>query len=396
MIKDLIFQLTEGNRGKIAFGLFLVLSVSYLLFSEPEKIILTPEEPALISEANLPYTKSDEDEEIVSLQNSFIKIAKMIKPAVVHISSLQETLKSHEHGRVFKNKFSLERFNNFFEELFTPKKYSTKSLGSGVIFSSQGYILTNHHVVEGAEHIFVQLSDNRRFEGTLIGSDKKTDLAVIKINSFKSLPQALLGNSENIRVGEWVVAIGNPYGLDGTVTVGVISATGRSDIGIADYENFIQTDASINPGNSGGPLLDLEGNVIGINTAIIGQGTGIGFAIPIDMAKLISDQLIKNGEVERGWLGAGIQTLTPELAETFNTGFQKGVLVNNIIPDAPADKGGLRQGDIIVRFEGNPVVSSKELQQMVAFSKIGGTVKIKVFRNGEMKTIKIKVEKIKS
>ena len=225
---------------------------------------------------------------------------------------------------------------------------------------------------------------------------KKTDLAVIKIDSFKSLPQAPLGDSDNIKVGQWVVAIGNPYGLDRTVTVGVVSAKGRSDLGITTYENFIQTDASVNPGNSGGPLLDLEGNVVGINTAIIGQGTGIGFAIPIKMAKLISEDLIKNGKVERGWLGASIQPLTPELAKTFKAAFQKGVLVNEVMLKAPAHKGGLKQGDIIVVFDGNDVTSPKVLQKMVAFAKIGKTVEVKVLRNGEMKTIKIIVEKIKS
>ena len=285
---------------------------------------------------------------------------------------------------------------NFLDKIFKPKIYSVENLGSGVIVSPKGYILTNHHVIENAEHFLVQLSDNRSFEGTLIGTDKKTDLAVIKIDSFKSLPQAPLGDSDNIKVGQWVVAIGNPYGLDRTVTVGVVSAKGRSDLGITTYENFIQTDASVNPGNSGGPLLDLEGNVVGINTAIIGQGTGIGFAIPIKMAKLISEDLIKNGKVERGWLGASIQPLTPELAKTFKAAFKKGVLVNEVMPKAPAHKGGLKQGDIIVVFDGNDVTSPKVLQKMVAFAKIGKIVEVKVLRNGEMKTIKIIVEKVKS
>ena len=384
----------EGKKNKFVFGLFLVLSISYLFFSSPEKIDLKPAESLQTDTPS--YTQTGEYKYIISLQESFIQVAKSIKPAVVNISTLSKTQKTRGGFHFFKNKFPFDSFENFLEDLFKPQKYMVESLGSGVIFSPKGYILTNHHVVENAEHLVVQLFDNQRFEGTLIGADKKTDLAVIRINSFRSLPQAPLGNSDNLQVGQWVIAIGNPYGLDRTVTVGVVSAKGRSDIGITTYENFIQTDASINPGNSGGPLLDREGNIIGINTAIIGQGTGIGFAIPINMAKLISEKLIKNGKVERGWLGVGIQPLTPELAKTFNTNSQKGVLVNKVIPESPAYKGGLKPGDIVVEFDSSAVTSPRKLQKMVAFVKIGKIVEIEVLRNGEMKTIKIKVEKMKS
>lgn len=389
-----MLKFLDKKKITLAFGLFLVISISYLLFSSPEKINLKPAKS--LQEDSPSSAQSDEYKYIISLQESFIRAAKSIKPAVVNIRALQQDQKTHGGFHFSKDKFSFESFQSFLGEIFKPKKYSVENLGSGVIISPKGYILTNYHVIENAEHLLVQLSDNRRFEGTLIGADKKTDLAVIKINSFRSFPQAPLGNSENLKVGQWVIAIGNPYGLDRTVTVGVVSAKGRSDLGITTYENFIQTDASINPGNSGGPLLDLEGNVVGINTAIIGQGTGIGFAIPIEIAKLISEELIKNGKVERGWLGAGIQPLTPELAKTFNTDSQKGVLVNKIIPEAPAHKGGLKQGDIIVVFDGSNVTSPKALQKMVAFAKIGNIVEVKVLRNGEMKTIKIIVEKMKS
>lgn len=384
----------DEKKIKLAFGLFLVVSISYLFFSSPEKIHLKSASP--LQEDSPSYTQTNEYQYIISLQESFIRVAKAIKPAVVNIRTLHQTEKTRSRFSFFKNKFSFENFQNFLAEIFKPKKYRVENLGSGVIISPKGYILTNHHVIKNAEHLLVQLSDNRKFEGTLIGSDRKTDLAIIKISSFRSFPQAPLGDSDNLEVGQWVVAIGNPYGLDRTVTVGVISAKGRSDLGITTYENFIQTDASINPGNSGGPLLDLEGNVIGINTAIIGEGTGIGFAIPIKMAKLISEELIKNGKVERGWLGAGIQSLTPELAKTFNMDSQKGVLVNEVIPEAPAYKGGLKQGDIIIMFNGSDVTSPKSLQKMVAFAKVGKTVEVKVLRNGEMKTIKIKVERMKS
>lgn len=392
MDKISILNLLEGNKGKLVFGLFLFFSISYLLFSNPEKTELKSAE--LLIENT--YTQTEEYKYILSLQESFVRVAKSIKPAVVNISSIHQNKKTQSEFHFHKNKFSFNNFQNFFKDLFEEKKYMVKNLGSGVIFSPKGYILTNYHVVENAEYLLVQLSDNRKFEGTLVGADKKTDIAVIKINSFRSFPQAPLGDSDKLQVGQWVVAIGNPYGLDRTVTVGVVSAKGRSDLGITTYENFIQTDASINPGNSGGPLLDLEGNVVGINTAIIGQGTGIGFAIPIDMAKLISEELIKNGEVERGWLGVDIQSLTPELAKTFKTTSQKGVLVNKVIPETPASKGGLKQGDIIVLFDGDVVTSPKELQKMAAFSKIGKTIEIKVLRNGKFKAIKIKIEKMKS
>ena len=389
-----MLKFLDEKNIKFAFGLFLVVSISYLLFSSPEKIDLNPSEA--LEEVSPSHIQTDEYQYIISLQESFVSVAKSIKPAVVNIRNIYQTQKTHGGLHFFNNKFSFERLKNFLDNILKPKIYSVENLGSGVIVSPKGYILTNHHVIENAEHLLVQLFDNRSFEGTLIGTDKKTDLAVIKIDSFKSLPQAPLGDSDNIKVGQWVVAIGNPYGLDRTVTVGVVSAKGRSDLGITTYENFIQTDASVNPGNSGGPLLDLEGNVVGINTAIIGQGTGIGFAIPIKMAKLISEDLIKNGKVERGWLGASIQPLTPELAKTFKAAFKKGVLVNEVMPKAPAHKGGLKQGDIIVVFDGNDVTSPKVLQKMVAFAKIGKIVEVKVLRNGEMKTIKIMVEKVKS
>ena len=390
--KNLLLNFLEGKRIKLAFGLFLVFSISYLLFSNPENIVLKPSEPV----QKETYTQTDEYKYIISLQKSFIQVAKSIKPAVVNISTLSQIKKTVSGFHFFNNEFSFESFQSFLELFFEPKQYQVENLGSGVIFSSKGHILTNYHVVENAEHLLIRLSDDRKFEGTLIGMDKKTDLAVIKINSFNSLPKAPLGDSNNLKAGQWVIAIGNPYGLDRTVTVGVVSAKGRSGIGITTYENFIQTDASINPGNSGGPLLDLEGNVIGINTAIIGQGTGIGFAIPIDMVKLISKDLIKKGTVERGWLGAGIQALSPELARTFKTDYQKGVLVNKIIPEAPAFNGGLKQGDIIVFFDGNSVTSPKELQNMVALATIGETIEVKVFRNGKAKNLKIKVAKMES
>lgn len=380
---------------KISFALILLtVFILCLILSGPGKIVFRPDE--LSGEALPSYTQSGEYEYILSLQKSFIQVAKSIKPAVVNISTLSRDNKIKSHSSLFENKFSLEGFQGFLENITKPKQYRVNNSGSGVIYSEKGYILTNYHVIENGERFIVQLLDNRKFEGTLIGADEKTDLAVIKIKSYRSLPKAPLGSSERLQVGQWVVAIGNPFGLDRTVTTGVISAKGRSGLGINSYENFIQTDASINPGNSGGPLLDLEGRVVGINTAFMGQGTGVGFAIPIDTAKLISDELVKKGEVERGWIGAGIQSLTPELAKTFNSISQNGALVNKIIPEALAARGGLKQGDIIIMFNDSSVTSPKELQKMVAFSKIGKMVNLKILRNGEVKTIKIKILKMNS
>ena len=239
----------------------------------------------------------------------------------------------------------------------------------------------------------VKLMDQREFSAKVVGVDPLTDLAVLKIFSFSSFPVPTFGSTQNLGVGEWVMAIGNPYGLDGTVTVGVISGTHRSDLGIATFENFLQTDASINPGNSGGPLIDLDGNVIGINTAIAEIGSGVGFAIPMEMATQIADSLIDEGTVERGWLGVGIQSLTPELAVSFAVSREEGVLVNNVDAGTPADKAGLLQGDIIISYDGQIVLDSKSLQKLVAESRIGKSVRLKIIREGIEKTVFVEVGK---
>ncbi len=384
----------KSNKIKIIIGFLLTLLIFNILFSGSEITKLKQEENLKVS--SLSYTQTEEYKHIISIQESFVRVAKAIKPAVVNVSSLTQDNKYPSSFKLFKNKFSFKGLREYLEDFSKQKSYKVSNLGSGIIFSRKGYIITNYHVIENAERLLVKLSDNRKFEGVLIGADKKTDLAVIKIETFRSLPRAPLGDSNKLQIGQWVIAIGNPYGLERTVTTGVVSSTGRSGLGIATYEDFIQTDASINPGNSGGPLLDLEGKVVGINTAILGLGTGIGFAIPIEMVKLICEELIEKGKVNRGWIGAGIQPLTPELAKTFHSASQKGALVNQVIPDAPAFKGGLKQGDIIVTFDENSVTSSSELQRMVAFSKIGEIVKLKVLRNGEFKAVKIKILKMQS
>ena len=241
--------------------------------------------------------------------------------------------------------FSLK---NLFDKYLFRKKYISKTIGSGVIINEKGYILTNYHVIEGNDKILVRLSDQRSFFADVIGVDSETDLAVIKINSFRRLPQPVFGSSTETKVGQWVMAIGNPYGLQGSVTVGVISGVHRSNLGITTYENFLQTDAAINPGNSGGPLINLSGEIIGINTSVAALGSGVGFAIPIDIALRISGELINNGDVQRGWIGVGVQKMTPELFLAFKIpDYKKGVLINKVENNAPANKAGILRGDIV-------------------------------------------------
>ncbi len=329
-------------------------------------------------------------QDILDLQNAFIRNAKLLKPTVVSINQLVEMPSRKKGLRNGSNWFS--NFQGWLSDSLK-KKYLVESLGSGVIYDSRGYILTNHHVIKNADKIMVKLMDQREFPARIVGMDPMTDLAVLKIFSFSSFPTPVFGSTENLRVGEWVMAIGNPYGLDGTVTVGVISGTGRSDLGIATFENFLQTDASINPGNSGGPLIDLEGRVVGINTAIAEIGAGVGFAIPAEMATRIADDLIDKGTVERGWLGVGIQTLTPELAVSFNVSQVDGVLVNDVDDGAPAQRAGLMQGDIIIAFDGQTVADSKNMQRMVAETRIGKSVPLRIIRDGSYKTIYAEIGK---
>ena len=330
-------------------------------------------------------------QDIVELQNAFIRNARQLKPTVVSINELVEV--TSKKGKFRKETDGwLSNFKNWLSHSLK-KKYLVQSLGSGLIYDSRGYILTNYHVIENAEEIMVKLMDQSEYSARVVGVDPQTDLAVLKIFSFSSFPVPSFGSSKNLGVGEWVMAIGNPYGLDGTVTVGVISGTHRSDLGIATFENFLQTDASINPGNSGGPLIDLDGNVIGINTAIAEIGAGVGFAIPMEMATKIANSLIDKGTVERGWLGVGIQSLTPELAVSFAVSQEKGVLVNSVDAGAPAHKAGLLQGDIIISYDGQLVLNSKGLQRLVAESRIGKSVRLKIIREGIEKTVFVEVGK---
>ncbi len=323
------------------------------------------------SEADAPV--KDVPTDILSTQKAFSNVSKKVTPSVVNISTVSR-------------KKAIQPFfeaNPLFEDFFGgPQTRRDRSLGSGFLLSTDGYIVTNDHVVRDAESIQVKLSNDKMYDAKVVGSDPKTDIAVIKITAV-DLPAAVLGDSDKLEVGQWAIAIGNPFGLDRTMTVGVISATGRSNMGIETYENFIQTDASINPGNSGGPLLNVYGEVVGINTAIVAAGQGIGFAIPINMAKPVFSQLIQKGSVSRGYMGVTIQPVTDELAQSFGLKQAKGALVNDVIKGGPAEKAGVRQGDVITGLNGSEVKDPSHLQRLVAEAGIGKAAKITVFRDGK-------------
>lgn len=320
-------------------------------------------------------------EQLAQTGQAFTEIAKRATPVVVNISTTK--IVRREISPFFDDPF----FRDFFgEDLFHgfgfPKKWKEHSLGSGVIVSQDGYIITNNHVVERADEIKVLLSDKRDFRGKVIGSDPKTDIAVIKIDA-NDLPTIPWGDSDKLQVGEFVLAVGNPFGLNQTITMGIISAVGRANIGIAEYEDFIQTDAAINPGNSGGPLVNIQGEMIGINTFIISRSggyQGIGFAVPSNMAKPVMEQLIKKGKVVRGWLGVSIQEITPELAKEFGLKDIKGALVGDVTAGSPAQKAGIKRGDVILTYNGKTVDNVTNLRNMVAQTEIGTKVKIRLFR----------------
>lgn len=335
--------------------------------------------------------------EVVGFPQSFADLAERVKPAVVNIST---TTTVRIPGSPFRHFFGPDEggpsgdfFRHFFGDV-PDRELKQQSLGSGFIIEKDGYIITNNHVVEGADEIKVKLTDRREFTAKVIGRDPKTDLALIKISSlFKDLPVLPLGDSDKIRVGDWVLAFGNPFGLEHTVTQGIISATGRV-IGSGPYDNFLQTDAPINPGNSGGPLVNLKGEVIGINSAIIAGGQGIGFAIPSNLSKTVLAQLKEKGKVVRGWIGISIQSLTPDMAKTFGLKEPKGVLVSDVVPGGPAEKGGIKRGDVIVSFEGKDISSSTDLPRIVAGTPLGKEADVGIMRDGREMHLKVMVEEL--
>lgn len=353
---------------------FLLGGITYYFISKtsvPYYRIFTPNVPRHVEETS----------------RAFSEIVMAVSPSVVNISST----------KVVKRQSPFDDFFDFFHP--SPDKgrrWKEQSLGSGVIVSPDGYIVTNNHVIEHSDDIKVTLFDKRTFKARVIGADPKSDIAIIKIDS-KGLPTLPFGDSNNLQVGEFVLAIGNPFGLNHTVTMGIISAVGRANVGIADYEDFIQTDAAINPGNSGGPLVNIKGELIGINTAIFsktGGFQGIGFSVPSNMVKFIMNQLINEGKVTRGWLGVTIQDLTPELAQKFGIGIQKGVLVSDITKNSPAQRAGILRGDIILEFDGKEVSDVATLKNMVAQSKIGSSVSIKVLRQNKELTLKAIIKEL--
>jgi serine protease Do len=324
-----------------------------------------------------------------SAPESFADLAERLLPTVVNIATTQtvESRGSDEMEEFFKEFF--ERHQG----VPPPERRRASSLGSGFIIDASGYIVTNHHVIAGADEITVRLHDDTSLKATLVGSDEKTDLALLKVESDKPLPAVNWGKSEETRIGDWVVAIGNPFGLGGTVTAGIVSARQR-DINSGPYDDFIQTDAAINRGNSGGPMFNVDGEVIGVNTAIFspsGGSIGIGFAIPSSLARNIIDQIREYGEVRRGWLGVRIQTVTEELAEGLRLGLPRGALVAAVTEGGPAERAGIEQGDVIIEFDGRPVTEMRKLPRMVAETGIGKEVEVVVWRKGKAKPLKVQL-----
>ncbi len=312
---------------------------------------------------------------------AFIRLAERVTPAVVNIRT-----RSLPRGRRGPRSSPLP-LDPFFREFFERvpdggRREEQTALGSGVIIDKRGFILTNHHVIKDAETILVRLANQKEYPARLIGQDPRTDVAVIRVEPDRDLPEANLGDSDGLRVGEWAIAIGNPFGLAHTLTVGVVSATGRSEVGITSQEDFIQTDASINPGNSGGPLLNLRGEVIGINTAIVAAAQGIGFAIPINLARKVAQDLIREGRVTRGWLGAGLKALTREAAGGLGVEPDAGVLVEHVLPGGPAEAAGLRAGDVIAAVRGRVVRTPADVRALVAEAEVGKPLPLTVLREG--------------
>ena len=326
---------------------------------------------------------------------SFADLAERLMPSVVNISTTQVITTR-------TNPFPFEfppgsPFEDMFRDFGEPQERRTSALGSGFIIDKNGTIVTNNHVIQGAEDIFVSVNGEKEYEAELIGADPLSDIAVLKIKSKDKFAPVKFGDSDTARVGDWVIAIGNPFGLGGTVTSGIISARNRS-IGLSRYEDYIQTDASINSGNSGGPLFDMNGDVIGINTAILGQSgsIGIGFSIPSNSAKKVINQLIKFGETKRGWLGVRIQYVTKEIADAENLDKPRGALVVSVADDSPSAKGGIKSGDIILEFNGKKINEMKELPIIVAETKVGTTVNVKVWRNKREVTKKITLGRLET
>lgn len=324
------------------------------------------------------------------MPTSFADLANEVKNAVVNLSTTQVIKESPLHPFMgpdspFREFFGDDFFNRFFGNQ-GESELKTHALGSGLVISEEGYILTNNHVVEKATEIKVKLENGKEYDAKIIGRDPKTDLALIQVTPDREFPKpARLGDSDSIRVGDWVMAVGNPFGLGHTVTTGIISAKGRV-IGAGPYDDFLQTDAAINPGNSGGPLFNMDGEVVGINTAIVAHGQGIGFAIPVNVATSLLPQL-KTGRIVRGWLGVMIQDITPELAKSFGLQNTSGVLISDVLADSPAEKSGLKRGDIVLQFNGKNVQDANSLSRAVAATAPESKIPMQIVRNGQQRNL---------
>ncbi|MDY7017263.1 MAG: DegQ family serine endoprotease [Nitrospirota bacterium] len=363
-------------------GLLIVGAFVGLVLSSGLKIELTlhPSKVDAESQPSVP----------VIAPTSFAGVVKQVYPAVVNINTTT-TVKAPSYPMPFSGP-SGSPFDDFFERFFgqMPKEFKQRSLGSGVVISGDGFILTNSHVVEKADQVRVSILGGQTFDAEVVGKDKSTDVALIRIKADKPLPSAALGDSDKLEVGEWVLAMGNPVGLDHTVTAGIISAKGRS-LGLGGLEDFLQTDASINPGNSGGPLVNLQGKVVGINTAILANAQGIGFAIPVNIVRTFLPQLKTKGRIDRGWLGVSIQEITPEIRDAMGLGQAQGALVADVIKGGPADRAGIQRGDIVAEFNGKPIDRYSKLPLIVSSVPPGSIARVKIIRNGKAHLLQVKV-----
>ena len=344
--------------------------------------------------ATLKFANPDEP----ASRNSFAPVVKRVLPAVVNVAS-SKVVKTgaREQGNLREMDPLFRQFFGNGGQFQMPREQRERGLGSGVIVSPEGYILTNNHVVDGANDVRVTLTDRREFTARVVGTDPKTDVAVLKIDAANLQP-IVIGESDKIQVGDYVLAVGNPFGLGKTVTMGIVSATGRGNLGIEDYENFIQTDASINPGNSGGALVNERGELIGINTAIISHGSegnqGIGFAVPVAVARNVMDQILKNGKVTRAYLGVMAQEVTPAIAKAFHEPEVRGALIGDVSPNSPAEKAGLQKGDIILDVNGKPINDGAQLRMNISLMQPGSSVNVKVLREGATRDFNVRLAEL--
>lgn len=381
------------NRIKFTFAFIAMV----IFLSSSAALALAGYKPE--TQMSSPAISRDSIDFLTKTGRAMAEVAEAVKPTVVNISTTKtEKLSDMKMSPFFNDPFFRRFFDDRSGHRETPRTRKSVSLGSGVIISNDGYILTNNHVIQNADKIKVLLSDKREFTGKVVGSDPKTDLSVIKIDADDLTP-ASIGNSDSLKVGEIVFAIGNPYGLNQTITMGIVSAVGRANVGIADYEDFIQTDAAINPGNSGGALVNVKGELIGINTAIFstsGGYQGIGFAIPSNMVKIVMKSLIERGRVIRGWLGVSIQSVTPELAQQFHLERDFGTLVADVVEGSPAEKAGLMRGDVIIEFGGKEVNEPYHLRNSVASTPPGEEIDVKVIRDGEIIDLSVVIGELRT